>query len=683
MVRVALESLSWQGVDECGNTATYQFNVRMITRTGDLDGDGDDEPIGKLWVGAPAGLPGLDGDFSIQWQIVPPPGPIGHANYPLSFHKTHTGTLVERDTALRYIYSGSWDYCWLQSSCDTGTLRNLALSLVPDWDYAVIVLNESGTGGCGGDGIQTFTKDVSWQVIAHEFGHGIGGLSDEYVKSRRYTGDRPKGPNLDNTTDRNKIKWRDFIRPSTNLPTVDGPLIHGNQDCGAFEGGGSYSEDIFRPVANCRMNGNTPEFCPVCYTQIRELLFPYQGVHFVNAYTGDFNGDGKDDLVQHAGTMLALHLSDGSKLVPTWIATEEIPTGGWRIRARDRYYVADQNGDGRDDLFVFNGEDWNKGYLGVLRSTGDGFVRTARYDGQMPNWKFRYRDNFYAGDFDSDGREDLYVTNSKDWGRSTSGSCGLQAAVSSSSAATTTPRPAGRWRTSMWHAGDFNGDGRADLCVRNTLDWNSRWAGILRSTGNALSPVKVWADSLAGWEMGEHDTYYVGDFDADGRDDLYVFNGHDWPHDYLGMFRSTNNGLSFIRLYTDELPGWNLERWDTFKVADVNGDGRADLYVYNEFDWGEHVYVGTLRSTGSALQGSWLEDAIGKWALERQQWLLPADFSGDGRDDLFIRSAYWFGLFRSTGTSLDFLRRYFHWIHNFRFHGPLGHDVQAGGFQQN
>ena len=40
----------------------------------------------------------------------------------------------------------------------------------------------------------------------------------------------------------------------------------------------------------------------------------------------------------------------------------------------------------RDDLVVFNGDDWSMTYVGLLRSTGSGFFLTNRYDGDIPGW---------------------------------------------------------------------------------------------------------------------------------------------------------------------------------------------------------------------------------------------------------------------------------------------------------
>jgi FG-GAP repeat. len=42
---------------------------------------------------------------------------------------------------------------------------------------------------------------------------------------------------------------------------------------------------------------------------------------------------------------------------------------GWGGLARhDQFFVGDLNGDGKDDLVIFNGDDWSMAYVGLFRS---------------------------------------------------------------------------------------------------------------------------------------------------------------------------------------------------------------------------------------------------------------------------------------------------------------------------
>ena len=62
---------------------------------------------------------------------------------------------------------------------------------------------------------------------------------------------------------------------------------------------------------------------------------------------------------------------------------------GWQMRPGDRHVVGDFTGDGKEDLWVFNGSDWSIPYLGMLRSTGTSLAMSKRYDGTMPGWQMR------------------------------------------------------------------------------------------------------------------------------------------------------------------------------------------------------------------------------------------------------------------------------------------------------
>ena len=129
-----------------------------------------------------------------------------------------------KDTALGYIYSGSWAHCWLESGANTATLLANALATwVPDYDLILIILNEPGFGGCGGGGKQIVTLGSSWTVMAHEFGHGAGGLADEYCRPGTYTGGEPGSVNVTANSNRATLKWRHFVNCNTPVPTGINP----------------------------------------------------------------------------------------------------------------------------------------------------------------------------------------------------------------------------------------------------------------------------------------------------------------------------------------------------------------------------------------------------------------------------------------------------------------------------
>jgi len=223
-----------------------------------------------------------------------------------------------------------------------------------------------------------------------------------------------------------------------------------------------------------------------------------------------------------------------------------------------------------------------------------------------------------------------------------------------------------------FHVADFDGDGRDDVYVVNARDWSVGYLGMLRSTGNSLEMARRYDDFIPGWDsVLSGDDFYVADFDRDGRDDLYAFNGTDWPELYLGMLRSTGAGLGLTELYRDYVPFWGLlAPNDRFYPADVddNAVGRDDLYIYNGRDWSQGGFLGVMRSSGAGLSGDLKEHHIGRWELAPFDRIQVTDFEGNGKEDLVIYQPGSLGCFTSNGDTLGWTHTYPRWIHNATYH---------------
>ena len=589
-----------------------------------------------------------------------------------------------RNTALGYIYSGSWAHCWLEGGAGTGTkVQNALDTWVPDYDLVVIILNEPGFGGCGGGGFQIVTLGSSASVLAHVFGHGTGGLAAVYCQPGTYSGGEPGAPNLTINTNSATLKWRQFVDPATPVPTGIAPPNptdctgwtvgaqpagwSGSNDAGLFEGAQYKRKGIYRPVINCRMRGNSPPFCPVCYTRMKSNAEPYAQHTFQKVYAGDFNGDGKDDILVHSGNAIHIHRSNGSQLDVVFSAVERVP-GSWQFQPGDRFYVGDFNGDGKDEVAVFNGTDWVMEYLGLLADDGaNGLRLIARYDNSMPNWDFTPGDRFYVADFNGDGKKDLFVFNGANWAIPYVGMLRSTGTGFTLSQRYDANLPGWQMRPGDRHyVGDFTGNGREDLWVFNGSSWSIPYLGMLRSTGSGLNMSKRYDGTMPGWQMRPGDKHYVGDFDGDGRADLYVFNGINWSIAYLGMLESTGTQLSMVRRYDGNAPGWQMRAHDKHWIADINKDGKADLFVYNHQDWGPE-YLGTMITSGSDLVAAWREDWVGEWNLGSVDRFEPCDYEGvGGRRDLIVHNTDWLGMIRAT-PRLSLQRIYYKWIHNYDY----------------
>jgi len=114
----------------------------------------------------------------------------------------------------------------------------------------------------------------------------------------------------------------------------------------------------------------------------------------------------------HSGNSIQIFRSNGSQLDHVFSPVDWVP-GSWQFKPNDQFYVGDFNGDGKDEVVVFNGTDWVMPYLGLLVDDGAGGLRlVVRYDGDIPGWGgLRAHDRFLVADFTGDGKDDLFGRN--------------------------------------------------------------------------------------------------------------------------------------------------------------------------------------------------------------------------------------------------------------------------------
>lgn len=583
-------------------------------------------------------------------------------------------TAVNRNTAFNMRYSGCWDCCWMAKSANTDSKINSALSAVglAGAEYVVMILNHTGSGGCSYGSVLSVTRSTSNNVLFHELGHSVGGLADEYDKTGCYSGSEPSPRNVSTITATDK--WKLFAR---NPITTGNPPEYNVSQTGAFEGARYKDQCIYRPSNNSTMRGNTNLHNPPSYDEFWVRNKPNSNYNFNKVYVGNFGGSNYSDVLIHYGNHIAAYLVGtppdgftgdgiGTRVMSSYITTKKIkgPGGTWNVSSSDKFYPGDFSGDGLDDLIAFYPNGANS-RLALLKSIPGGFECVKKYYNNLPGWEMRNGDQFYVADFNADSKKDIYVVNTANWSM---GYCGML--KSNGSALEFTRRYdqyiPGNYLTSSdkFYIADLNGDGKEEFVLFKS---NTQTTRLYQSSGSSLSIEAEYFGSLPGWTSKANDQYFIADFNNDNKDDLYVFNGVNWGPEYMLMLKSNGTNYDYVIRYDDHLPNWNMNNNDKYYVADINGDGKEDLYVFNTNDWATQ-WLGTVISSGTGLnvatkQGDW----IGGWNLGGVD-KLTVDKRSSGREHLFISNSNWFGYLWSGSSGLYQKAMYYSYIHAFKHH---------------
>jgi cysteine-rich repeat protein len=132
----------------------------------------------------------------------------------------------------------------------------------------------------GGRAISLGLSERADVVMAHEIGHNLGWLDDEYA----YGSCRP--PRAPNTSIEDPIKWSCLAQNNGGAACPEGAPVHAYP----VEGAGC---DILRPCRTCMML-NYADFCPVCRAQMDARIVGGVAEIASNGADDDLDGDTDD-----------------------------------------------------------------------------------------------------------------------------------------------------------------------------------------------------------------------------------------------------------------------------------------------------------------------------------------------------------------------------------------------------
>ena len=274
--------------------------------------------------------------------------------------------------------------------------------------------------------------------------------------------------------------------------------------------------------------------------------------------TGDFNGDGIDDIIwrrddgaftEWLGQSNGDFVSNDANAFHTDIGLD------WRVIG-----TGDFNGDGYSDV-IWRRDDG--AFTEWLGQSNGGFVSNdanAWHSDIPTSWQV-----VGTGDFNGDGFSDIVWRRDDgaftDWlGQANGGFVS---------------NDANAWTilTTDWQVGgtgDFNGDGRTDILWRRVDGAFTNWlAQMGQANGGFVSnDANAWHSDIGlDWRIAG-----VGDINGDGRDDVLWRRDDGAFTDWLGQ---TDGGF-----VSNDASAWRTDiptAWNLAGVGDFNGDGRDDV----------------------------------------------------------------------------------------------------------
>jgi len=327
---------------------------------------------------------------------------------------------------------------------------------------------------------------------------------------------------------------------------------------------------------------------------------------------GDFNGDGKLDLVSTLSNASSVYLQLGNGDGTFQPATAAFSNSG-------QFAAADLRGDGKLDLIfanIFSTNQRTEPSSQIYLGNGDGtFSQPSSYVSNFPAGT--PDGSLVIADFNSDGKLDIASSGGILLGNGDGSFQGIPLV-------TVSPQPVSAV------AGDFEKNGKPDAAVVSPAPNNNQtsYLYILHNSGKGqLSLLHTYPLSAPGFQI------LVGDLNGDGNLDLVVIQTWLPPNSpgYSVLLGNGDGSFQSPSFY----PG--NASFESATLVDVNNDKKLDLV-----EGGGMASVGISLGNGDGTFGATVQyDDLNSWGST----LLTGDFSGHGNVDIGVPPPY-----RTPGT---------------------------------
>lgn len=351
---------------------------------------------------------------------------------------------------------------------------------------------------------------------------------------------------------------------------------------------------------------------------------------------GDFNGDGKTDLLYVArspsgSSGIALSNNAGPYQVHQTWASNHLGIA-WHSGLY-KPIVGDFNGDSRADVLL------------QRQAPGDHYVLLTNTSGQLAGisqsipsslggqlWSADAH-RIVSGDFNGDGRADVFLQATQNNGLNAVFLAAVTGTFSSAQQTWGNTHIGFRWsiRHALVHAGDFNGDGKADLFVQAKpdvvmIDYEVPFpvpayrpgsfgvANAKTANGNGeifyTPALQIWDRRHQGadWSAAAS-AAVIGDFNGDGRSDIFLQSRKAGSANTLYHASSSGQFMSGNQLSD---PALQIATGDSYRIYAANFDGTAGAGLYLQAS----AAGGTSSISWNSTQGAWTEryvyDSLGR-----------------------------------------------------------------------